>query len=129
MASILNAAAQRINASTAGLTGVKANPSLEPGAAHPASATEVADLIPTEFGGLTHLFGGQAAPSTQFQPVTTAKTIPTGSLPGKLGGLVPDARNAVTHAATTATARVKATEPLSVSAKKTIANVRTRLKI
>jgi hypothetical protein len=130
MAGVLHTAAQRINTSVAGLTGAVRNPSQEPGAPHPASATEVADLIPSEFGGLTHLFGGSAAPSTQFAPVNTARTIPAGSVKGRLGGLVPDVRNVATHAATSgAKAEKAAAVPLSTAARNTLARARQILKI
>ena len=98
MAGPLHIAAQRINTSVAGLTGQVSDPAQEPGAPAAATTTELADLIPTEFGGLTHLFGGEAAPSTQHAPVNPGLEIPAGSVRGHLGGLAPDVRNTVTNA-------------------------------
>ncbi len=98
MAGVIHTAAQRINTSVAGLTGQVSDPRQEPGAPLAASATEVADLIPTEFGGLTHLFGGAAQPSEQFAPVNPGLEIPAGSVRGHLGGLAPDVRNTITNA-------------------------------
>lgn len=89
MPAIMSTAAQRINASVAGMTHNPLTPA-NPGAQqHGASVAEVVDLIPTEFGGLTHLFGGEAVPVEQFRPVQTALTDTT-AIAGRLGGLVPD---------------------------------------
>src|SRR5580692_7099562 len=108
MAGPIHIAAERINASRAGLTGQTSLPQNEPGAAHPASPVEVADHIPTEFGGLTHLFGGGGVVEspTQFAPVNVGREIPTGSVAGKLGGLAPDVRQSATHAVATARKQV-----------------------
>lgn len=132
MSGILSAAAQRVNTSVAGLTGQVSDPRQEPGAPQSASATEVADLIPTEFGGLTHIFGGGGGENTpsQFAPVTTARDVPTGSVPGRLGGLVPDVKNTVVHQVATAKAKAPAAAPaLSAVAKQYVAKARTFLKI
>ncbi len=102
MAGPLHIAAQRINTSVAGLTGPASDPAQEPGAPQSVGLTEALDLVPSEFGGLTHLFGGEAAPSTQHAPVNPALEIPAGSVQGRLGGLIPDARNTAAHAVETA---------------------------
>jgi hypothetical protein len=125
MAGVLNLAAQRINASTAGLTGRASIPSQEPGAPQSATATELADLIPSEFGGLTHLFGGEAPPSTQHEPINPSVTIPAGSMRGRLGGLVPDFTNTATHAVQTGRADAsKAVTPLSAATRNYVGRAR-----
>ena len=111
MAGILAAASQRLNAATAGLTGsptatevgVPRAGGKGSGAVPEASPAEVLYTVPTEFGDLTGLFGGEAAPSQQYEPMQTALTIPGGSVRGVLGGLKPDFTNV----------RLKATETLS----------------
>lgn len=129
MPGILSAAAQRVNTSVAGLTGQVSDPRQEPGAPQSASATEAADVIPSEFGGLTHLFGGENT-AAQFAPVNTAREIPTGSVPGRLGGLVPDVKNTVVHQVSTAKAKAPAVAPaFSAVAKPYIARARAFLKI
>jgi hypothetical protein len=129
MSGIINAAAQRVNTSVAGLTGQVSDPRQEPGAPQSASAVEVADLIPSEFGGLTHLFGGSGE-AQQFAPVQVARDVPTGSLPGKLGGLVPDARSAVVHGVATAKANAPTVAPaLSATARNYVNRARAFLKI
>jgi hypothetical protein len=128
MAGALHAASQRINDSVAGLTGQVHNPSQEPGAPAAASPVEVIDHLPTEFGGLTHLFGGGglAEAPTQFAPVNVGKEIPAGSVRGVLGGLAPDVRNTATHSVATAK---KVTVPLSESVRTTVAKARAALRI
>lgn len=101
MAGVLHSAAQRINTSVAGLTGPASDPAQEPGAPQSASLTENLDLIPSEFGGLTHLFGG-SSPEVIHAPVNPALEIPAGSVRGQLGGLAPDVRNTAAHATETA---------------------------
>jgi hypothetical protein len=131
--------AERINAARAGLTGNKVDPSQESGAPLATSPTELLDQIPTEFGGLTHLFGGGSNPVAENAPVNTALTAPGGTK-GPLGGRVPDFRNAATKAvatvkdaASTVTSNQPAAStpsvPLSTSAKNTVAKVRGFLKI
>jgi hypothetical protein len=129
MSTAIQLAAQRINTARAGLTGQTSLPSQEPGAPQSASPTEVAaHVLPTEFGELTHLFGGGsfAETPTAQAPVNVSRVIPAGSVKGVLGGLAPDVRNTTNNAV--ATAR-KTTEPLAVSARNTIAKARTWLKI
>jgi hypothetical protein len=133
VSAITQLAAKRINTNVAGVTGPPALPENEPGAALVKSATEYTEDLPTEFGGLTHLFGGQAAPSAQYEPVQTAKTIPAGSVRGPLGGLKPDFTNAaqkiqqaVKPAANPAPAQVPA---VSSVAKNAVARARKVLKI
>lgn len=93
MPAVLNAAAHKVNTDTAGVTGPPADPTQAPGAKLPASPAEVLSYIPTEFGDLTGLFGGNPGPSDQYVPVNASLTIPSGSRAGALGGLVPDFRN------------------------------------
>lgn len=142
MSSILNAAALRVNTATAGLTGQASIPSQEPGAPRATTPTELIELAPTEFGGLTHIFSGSSETISALEPVNTAKTIPSGSVPGKLGGLVPDFRNTLTKVATLAPSTngenpggvmqpvpARVTIPLSTHVKNTVAAARQRLKI
>lgn len=128
MAGVIHNAAERLNASRAGLTGAVALPSQEPGAPHPTSPTELLEQLPTEFGGLTHIFGGGglAEAPLQHAPVNVSRVIPSGSVRGQLGGLVPDVRNTTNNAV--ATAR-KASVPLAQSARETWAKARAALKI
>jgi len=127
--SAIQIAAQRINASRAGLTGQTALPENEPGAQVAATPTEIADLVPTEFGGLSHIFAGGETAIPSVVPVNTAKTIPSGSVAGKLGGLAPDVRNTAQKVQQAVATRTKNTEPLSTSAKNTVAKARAFLKI
>jgi hypothetical protein len=125
MAAILSPVAQRINASTAGMTHNPLTPS-NPGAQqHAASAVEVADLVPTEFGGLTHLFGGGGVPLDQFRPVSTSLPETT-AVAGRLGGLVPN-RLRTGSGASGALPRPAAT-PLRTQAAATFNRVRSRLR-
>lgn len=130
MSGVLHTAAQRLNTSVAGLTGQPSDPSQEPGARAPASAVEVANLLPTEFGGLSHLFGGEAQPSQQYAPVNPGLEIPAGSVRGHLGGLAPDVRNTATHATEAAKAQAaKVLPPVSAAAANAVAKARAWLKI
>ena len=89
-----------------------------------ASATELADLIPTEFGGLSHLFGGEASP-TQYEPVNPSLEIPGGSVRGRLGGLVPDFVNTSTHAVQSAEKPAATTlAPVSATARDYVTRAR-----
>lgn len=128
MAGVIHTAAQRLNSSVAGLTGAVALPQHEPGAQHPTSPTELLDQLPTEFGGLTHLFGGGGLVEspTQHAPVNVGRVIPAGSVKGALGGLVPDVRNTTNNAV--ASGR-RAAVPLAESARQTWAKARAALKI
>jgi hypothetical protein len=156
MAGALSLAAQRLNAATAGVTGsptatetgVARAGGKGSGAVPLASPQEVTELLPTEFGDLTSLFGGEAAPSQQYEPMQTAVTIPGGSVRGALGGLKPDFSRIVSKAtgsvpvtSTAATdvggpgevlqaptAKVQTT-PISVVVKNNVTKVRTFLKI
>lgn len=129
MSGALSLAAQRINTATAGLTGKQALPVNEPGAPLPASPTEVADLLPTEFGGLTHLFGGGESSPAQYAPVNPALEIPGGSSPGKLGGLAPDFTNAAQNAQQAALKVAPKVAPISAAAKNYVSKARAFLKI
>jgi len=81
MSAPLILSATTTNASTAGLT--SAEPAVPTAA--PASFTEALSVIPTTYGGLEHLFS-EGIPS----PIATPQLErPTGSVAGKLGGLVP----------------------------------------
>lgn len=87
MPAILNPAARRINADVAGLTHVGGEPN--PGAPVAATPTEILhEVVPTEHGGLAHLFSDGLIPSPT-EIVSTDLVQPTGSLLGRLGGLVP----------------------------------------
>lgn len=152
MAGVLQLAAQRINAATAGVTGsptatetgVARAGGKGSGAVPQASPQEVTQLLPTEFGDLTSLFGGEAAPSQQYEPMQTALAVPGGSVRGVLGGLKPDFSKVVGKA-TGATAEVVPVAPaethaapakaaaavpaVSVVVKNNVAKVRQYLKI
>jgi hypothetical protein len=128
MSTAAQIAAARINSARAGLTGPTALPENEPGAPQGVSPVEVASLIPTEFGGLTHLFGGNAEPSTQYEPVNPSLTA-SGGVAGKLGGLKPDVRTA-TQAVTRSTEQARtAVVPISTAARNTVTRIRQALKI
>jgi hypothetical protein len=149
--SAIQIAAQRINSATAGLTGSPTATPVGPeravpraggkgsGAVPTASPVEALDALPTEFGGLTHLFGGEAAPSQQYEPMTTAVTIPGGSVRGPLGGLKPDFQGAVQKAIATVSpptqgntgpAAAPSVPPaISAAAKNGVARIRSFLKI
>ena len=105
MPAILTAASQRLNASTAGLTGYQPSHLIsEPTTTH-ASATEILDTVPSEFGGLGHIFGGGGGEWTSGlpAPVPTGLVSPSG-VPGPLGGIKADAArgwNATKAAVTT----------------------------
>jgi hypothetical protein len=130
MPSILTAAATRVNAATAGLTGQASIPSQEPGAPAATTPSELVELAPTEFGGLTHIFSGSSEIISGLEPVNTAKTIPTGSVPGRLGGLAPDFRKAATAAVGGAKAVASPSAiPLTTHLKNTVASARQRFKI
>jgi hypothetical protein len=95
VAGTLHMAARRLNASVAGATGMQSDPSQAPGARVPTTPTELTYVIPSEFGDLTSMFGGGSPVEavTQYAPVNTSFTVPAGSVPGRLGGRVPDFRN------------------------------------
>jgi hypothetical protein len=86
MPAILGPAAQRINASVAGFTHTPEAPVSQP-TGH--SLAEVPELLPTEYGGLQHLFREGLTPGL-VEPVVTALQKPTSSLRGVLGGLRPN---------------------------------------
>lgn len=91
MPAIVSAASHRLGTITNSATGA-AEPATAPHS--PATALEtVQQHLPTEFGELTHLFGGEPAPSAQYEPMNPALQIPGGSRPGALGGLAPDFRS------------------------------------
>lgn len=97
MPAIVNAAAHRLEKSTGGTATNAGNLSLpQPPVALPTSPTELVDEVPTEFGGLTHLFGGGSVGEalSQYVPINTALEKPGGSIRGALGGLKPDFRSA-----------------------------------
>jgi len=94
MSTAAQIAAARINSARAGLTGPTALPENEPGAQVAKTPTEYIADLPTEFGGLTHLFGGNEIPNSTLEPVNVSLTAP-GGVAGKLGGLVPDVRTGI----------------------------------
>lgn len=97
MSAIINAASHRLERATGGVATAGGNLSLpQPPVAAPTSGTELVDEVPTEFGGLTHLFGGGslAEAAGQFLPVNVGLEKPAGAIRGALGGLKPDFRNA-----------------------------------
>lgn len=83
MSAIINAGAQKINADTAGLT------SSEPEAptAQGPQFSEIMTGIGSEYGGLSHLFGDGMPKGSGT--TDTSVTIPSDSVRGRLGGLVP----------------------------------------
>lgn len=87
MSAIIHNAAARINADTAGLTSTEAH---QPTSGAPASFSDIVGAIPTEFGGLTHLFGGfgSGGEPTAYAPINAALEVPTAK-PGIFGGLKP----------------------------------------
>jgi hypothetical protein len=86
MPGALGPAAQRINTDTAGLTHI-----VEPNPGAPVGAIPheiIAEALPTEHGGLSHLFTDNLIePTTHL--VDTGLARATNSVPGKLGGLIP----------------------------------------
>lgn len=147
MPSILGVAAQRINTATAGITGspTAPDPNVNAGGkgspeVPQASPAEITNLIPTEFGDLTNLFGGEAQPSQQYEPMQTALTIPGGSVRGVLGGLKPDlSRISAKPTAAVTDLETKGSEapaqaatvipPITTVLKNNVTKVRTFLKI
>lgn len=106
-------AAQRLNASVAGFTGHEVSPLVTDATSTGASATEALASLPTEFGELTHLFGGsEPVGSTQYAPVQTPLQAP-GGIAGAYGGVKQDVRAAVS-AATEAVRPPAAVKPVSV---------------
>lgn len=90
MPAILNPAARRINADVAGLTHVGGEPN--PGA--PVGyipAETLHEVLPTEHGGLAGIFHDQLItnPAEILTRVDTGLVQPTGSILGRLGGLIP----------------------------------------
>lgn len=79
MSAITQLGANKINADVAGNT---TSEPAEPTAAGP-QWSEMLSGIGSEYGGLSHLFG------ETITPVETAVAIPTDSVRGRLGGLVP----------------------------------------
>lgn len=143
MPAILNTAAQRVNASVAGLTGAAKPASQEPGAQVRTTPSELIEQLPTEFGGLTHIFSGGGIDTVgSLEPVNVSRSVPVGAQPGPLGGLVPDVRKAFTKVTATSPTNIGGpggvlqpapqgtkTTPLSVHFKNTVAKARTALKI
>jgi hypothetical protein len=85
MAAILNTAAQRLNADTAGLTHTGGEPN--PGQAAAATPAEVFhSVVHTASGALDALFRQEP---TMPAVVSTAPEVPTTATPGPNGGLVP----------------------------------------
>jgi hypothetical protein len=93
MASIINTAAQRINADTAGLTYLPEAPGTTPGSPAGLVPSELASAVRTGVadGSLGWLSGGLHPESlvNDLLPQNSAEVVPTDSKPGRTGGLVP----------------------------------------
>jgi hypothetical protein len=92
MAGILNTAAQRINADTAGLTHTGGEPN--PGQAQAATPAEITQsFVHTASGALDALFRQEPVPAA---PVATGTEVASTATVGPNGGLVPSALSHIT---------------------------------
>lgn len=121
MSAIVQQGAAKINADRAGLTQVDPPESTASAPTFP----EILTGIGSEYGGLSHLFGdGLGA----VRPVETAVTVPTDSIRGRLGGLVPSRGSVVAPGPTVAPDSAKPTSTIApaavATAKGTVSKVR-----
>lgn len=123
MAAIINTAAQRINASTAGLTYLPEAPGHTPGSPVGLVPADVASAAHTGTadGSLGWLSGGihPEAIVKDLLPVNTAEIQPSDSTPGRTGGLVPRGTGTLAPGPAGAVAQ----------AKSTLAKIRARIRI
>jgi hypothetical protein len=125
MPAMLGPAAQTMQNNRPGtFTHAPESPAVATGAPSSVTLSEVVGDLPTEYGGLSHIFS-DSMPAV----VETAVSTPTDSLPGKLGGLVPRLSSAALSSGPAQPAPVGTTDPGPKATPSVLTRVRSALRI